>query len=245
MAIDLEGVGRENANFENEDIDMHPGSSKQVYTPDAKKTNNDGTPVSSQKDHPPALKPSNEVKSSSKPSGNSPSLREATSLADESQREGSLKHHTTPLHSSVKVLPSRNSAPPTELADAHTGENRLENTDLITFTPPSQRDCRNNAHPLVSLASGQLCSASHMPRNTDQAKDAATGLANGKGKAKGKQTQKTTAAKHRDEPLIHAAKKRSGTASVNDETQICIDITGGNDEIDPDGTPETVAIVHE
>ena len=73
----------------------------------------------------------------------------------------------------------------------------------------------------------------------------ATGLANGKGKAKGKQTQKTTAAKHRDEPLIHAAKKRSATASVNDETQICIDITGGNDEIDPDGTPETVAIVHE
>ena len=197
MAIDLEGVGRENANFENEDIDMHPGSPKQVYTPDAKKTNNDGTPVSSQKDHPPALKPSNEVKSSSKPSGNSPSLREATSLADESQREGSLKHHASPPHSSVKVLPSRNSAPPTELADAHTGENRLENTDPITFTPPSQRDCRNNAHPLVSLASGQLCSASHMPRNTDQAKDAATSLANGKGKAKGKQTQKTTAAKQR------------------------------------------------
>ena len=39
--------------------------------------------------------------------------------------------------------------------------------------------------------------------------------------------------------------KRSATASANDETQICIDITGENDEKDPDGTPETVSDAQE
>ena len=245
MAIDFEGIGKEDANLENEDIDMQSGSPKQLCTPDAKNPNNDGTPVSSQKDCRPALIPSKEVASSSKSYGNSLLPKEATSPADESQQKAELKHHACAPHSSARAPLSHNPAPPTELTDGHNGDNRSENTDPITFTPPRQRDCRSDANPVVSLASGQCDDALRMLKNTDQARDAAISLDNVKGKGKGKQSQKPAAAKHRDEPLIHAALKRSATASANDETQICIDITGENDEKDPDGTPETVSDAQE
>ena len=236
MAIDSEGIGREGANLENEDIDMQPGSPKQLCTPDAKNSNNDGTPVSSQKDCRPALIPSKEVASLSKPYGTSPLPKEAASPVDESQQKTGLKHNGCPSH---------NPALPTERTDVHASDNRTENTDPITFTPPSQRYCRNDANHAVSSTNGQSGSALSVLKNTDQAKDAAKSLENAKGKGKGKQSQKPAAAKHRDESLIHAAFKRSATASANDETQICIDITGGNDEQDLGGTPEAVSDINE
>ena len=109
------------------------------------------------------------------------------------------------------------------------------NSDSITATPPSQRKCHDNGvpsrpealrnEPAIPEERSKKNAADKMPDLLPSAplrsmtKPVRTSIASNKGK----------------EPLIHAALKRSSTLSANDNTDVCIDITGDQEDIAQEG----------
>ena len=107
------------------------------------------------------------------------------------------------------------------------------NSDPITATAPSQRKCRHDSIPSRPAA------LQHEPALLEERpkKDAVDKMPGHVPSAplRAKPVQTSAASSKGSEPPIHAALKRSSALSANDNTEICIDITGDQEEIEQEG----------
>ena len=107
------------------------------------------------------------------------------------------------------------------------------NSDPITATPPSQRKCRHDSIPSRPAAlQHEAALLEERPK-----KDAVDKMPGHVPSAplRAKPVQTSAASSKGSEPPIHAALKRSSALSANDNTEICIDITGDQEEIEQEG----------
>ena len=106
------------------------------------------------------------------------------------------------------------------------------NSDPITATP-SQRKCHHDSIPSRPAA------LQHEPALLEERpkKDAVDKMPGHVPSAplRAKPVQTSAASSKGSEPPIHAALKRSSALSANDNTEICIDITGDQEEIEQEG----------
>ena len=106
-------------------------------------------------------------------------------------------------------------------------------SDPITATPPSQRKCQDDSIPSRPAAL-QHEAALLEERSKKDAVDKMPGHVPS-APLRTKPVQASTASSKGSEPPIHAALKRSSALSANDNTEICIDITGDQEEIEQEG----------
>ena len=106
-------------------------------------------------------------------------------------------------------------------------------SDPITATPPSQRKCQDDGMPSRPAAL-QHKAALLEERSKKDAVDKMPGHVPS-ASLRTKPVQTPTASSKGSEPPIHAALKRSSALSANDNTEICIDITGDQEEIEQEG----------
>ena len=112
----------------------------------------------------------------------------------------------------------------------------LMNSDPITATPPSQRKCNDDSAP-TSPAALQHQPALPEGRPTNKTIDKITEpVSSVPLRNTAKPTRSYSKSNKGKEPLIHAALKKSSTLSVNDNTEICIDITGDQEAIEQEGS---------
>ena len=236
MAVDLEGTEENGKVGNNEDCEMPPARLDCCVTPDSKGIHTGRNSASSQKDPPPTRKlccsqqitPLNDDElHKSLPSPGHGAKAECKQL------QPNLHPPSSPDPISP-VSPQQDDATPKD-----DGAIRQANSDPITVTPSSQRNRKlNDIPPYTSV----IAPKTYIPEEKHGREVAANSADPPPAKPKSGRTKPScppSSRKDKDEPHIHAVLKRCSTLPANDNTQICIDITGDKDGIEQDGIPHS------
>ena len=237
MAVDFVA---DPGNDNNEDSEMLPCKPDPPSTPECKGTQVSLNSISSQKDPLPTRKLGREEQLAGSPDKVNPGAGTPPPGQD-----GQLGNNLHPCPGCPPEVPSPPTPDPISpvSAPAERASRRLQpspgdpmNNDPITATPPSQRKCHDDG-VLPSPAAFRHEPALPEGRSRKEATDKMTDHSpSAPSRSITKPARSSAASNKGREPPIHAALKKSSTLSVNDNTEICIDITGDQEAIEQEGS---------